>query len=486
MESVSIRHHECFDRSMRMFQLYVNSYDMYLNRCCLGLLLVAVGSLHVCGADLLFFGGDKEIISVTPERNTGLDVVYVVYDMANISSIKVMASPDVVISRFSNLGGGFAEPAAFHMDGQYAVIDTPEGDMGYIVQSQGKSSYFWIVNYHEHMFSLQEVRAAAEQVCDNTAIDIVGAGDPIYYYSIDGRRCELTRDIEVKYDNLEWSDEDANFKQSSIIKTLPHLTGSESVTPPLYCSSTFTVSGDKFLEHWGLVKSVVSETVQPNGLNCHTTAVQTNLPDESEEADASNVIKTELTGIGGSAPVDVSFTAWTTDAVIHNEWQIASDEQFEYIDYRFNEQNLDYTFVDEGTYFIRYMGSNSDGSCETVGETYTVSVGSSELKIPNAFTPNGDGINDVWKVSYRSLLDFECSIFDRYGTLLCHFSDPSEGWDGKYNGKTVKPGVYFYVIEAKGADGKDYKEGGDINIIKSKRYGNTTGGEGTVEGGPSL
>lgn len=44
------------------------------------------------------------------------------------------------------------------------------------------------------------------------------------------------------------------------------------------------------------------------------------------------------------------------------------------------------------------------------------------------------------------------------------------GWDGKYKGKLVKPGVYYYVIRAKGADGKIYKLSGDINIIRFNEH----------------
>lgn len=52
---------------------------------------------------------------------------------------------------------------------------------------------------------------------------------------------------------------------------------------------------------------------------------------------------------------------------------------------------------------------------------------------------------------------------------MFYFDNPELGWDGKYNGKYVGPGVYFYVIEAKGADGKNYKMKGDINIINAKK-----------------
>lgn len=56
---------------------------------------------------------------------------------------------------------------------------------------------------------------------------------------------------------------------------------------------------------------------------------------------------------------------------------------------------------------------------------------------------------------------------------MYHFKDPAGGWDGRYKGKLVAPGVYYYVIKAKGADGKNYKRSGDINILRFKgRKGN--------------
>ncbi|WP_305257394.1 T9SS type B sorting domain-containing protein [uncultured Duncaniella sp.] len=98
-----------------------------------------------------------------------------------------------------------------------------------------------------------------------------------------------------------------------------------------------------------------------------------------------------------------------------------------------------------------------------------MAVGASSLKCPNAFSPNGDGINDEWKVSYSGIVGFECSIFDRYGHKMISFSDPSQGWDGRHNGKNVPSGAYYYVIKARGADGKDYKLSGDINIVNYRK-----------------
>ena len=91
-----------------------------------------------------------------------------------------------------------------------------------------------------------------------------------------------------------------------------------------------------------------------------------------------------------------------------------------------------------------------------------------------------EGINDEWKISYRSIISFKCWIFNRYGVEMCHFEDPEAGWDGRYGGKLVKPGVYYYVIEAEGADGKKYKLSGDINILNYTGTGKSESGNETA------
>jgi hypothetical protein len=55
---------------------------------------------------------------------------------------------------------------------------------------------------------------------------------------------------------------------------------------------------------------------------------------------------------------------------------------------------------------------------------------------------------------------------------MFHWTNPAEGWDGKKGGKYVSPGVYFYIIEAEGADGEKYNRKGNINILRSKNVEN--------------
>lgn len=151
---------------------------------------------------------------------------------------------------------------------------------------------------------------------------------------------------------------------------------------------------------------------------------------------------------------------------------MADSHRREFTDIIVSETDPDftYTFREAGNFFARFTAANADGSCLYVSDTYNVSIGESRLSCPNAFSPgDSEGVNDEWKVSYRSLVEFECHIFNRWGVHLATLTDPSQGWDGRYKGRLVDPGAYYYVVKARGADGKSYNLGGDINIIRRKR-----------------
>lgn len=136
---------------------------------------------------------------------------------------------------------------------------------------------------------------------------------------------------------------------------------------------------------------------------------------------------------------------------------------------RMRELETTYTFRELGTFYVRFVCADASGECEYYSDTYTVSIGNSSLQCPNAFSPGAsEGVNDEWKVSYRSIVSYECHIFNRNGVKMTSMTDPSQGWDGKYNGKLVPAGVYYYVIKATGADGKKYNLSGDINIVNYK------------------
>lgn len=98
------------------------------------------------------------------------------------------------------------------------------------------------------------------------------------------------------------------------------------------------------------------------------------------------------------------------------------------------------------------------------------------LQMPNAFSPNGDGINDIYKAKsgYQGITEFRAIIFNRWGQKLYEWNDPAEGWDGTYKGKPVKEGVYFVLVKAKGSDGKVYNIKRDVNLLRGYMEETTT------------
>ncbi|MEY4594525.1 MAG: hypothetical protein RIQ47_935 [Bacteroidota bacterium] len=71
------------------------------------------------------------------------------------------------------------------------------------------------------------------------------------------------------------------------------------------------------------------------------------------------------------------------------------------------------------------------------------------LYIPNAFTPNGDGMNDVFGVKGEGIQDFELLVYDRWGEVIFESTDPVKQWDGSYKGQPVQEGTYVYQVFTK-------------------------------------
>ncbi|MCH5213557.1 MAG: gliding motility-associated C-terminal domain-containing protein [Muribaculaceae bacterium] len=425
-------------------------------------------------------GSDYQVIEISPEANTGLDNIFTVYNTVGCSlSFKAQNGYTANVFRFSNLGGGYAEEVT-NLDRSTDAVSLPlqKDDMGYIFEEGTSRYYCWVVNYANHYLHLNSAAVSPDSDCSYSIITIDGDASPITYYTINGQPRTLSRQLKVEYLTQEFDSDMQAYKTVDAVKEYESIGMVLSITPPAYCSTFFTISGDRFLRQWGMEQVAETSTAQPVAVECSTEAVQ----DFIDKEEGSNVMNGDDSVLGGSAPAQITFKAYTTEGVLHYEWQLDDTPDFDNPDYRFYQKDLDYTFNEEGTFYLRFIGSNADGTCETFSDTYTVAIGASALECPNAFSPNGDGVNDIWKVSYRSLIDFNCEIFNRNGQRIYSFTDPTDGWDGTWHGKKVKPGVYYYVIIATGADGKKYKKSGDINIINSINYG-TSSGDGYYEDG---
>ena len=100
-----------------------------------------------------------------------------------------------------------------------------------------------------------------------------------------------------------------------------------------------------------------------------------------------------------------------------------------------------------------------DDSCEVV-------IVVEGIQIPNVFTPNGDGQNDVFNIRASGMTQFHLQVFNRWGALLFESDNPSVKWDGKtLSGEQADDGTYFYVLNAK-SDSKDYSSHGYVTLLR--------------------
>lgn len=171
----------------------------------------------------------------------------------------------------------------------------------------------------------------------------------------------------------------------------------------------------------------------------------------------------------GSAPIEMGFYSMVESdkTNLRYEWVIATDQDCENVILTRYDEDMEYTFTDAGTSYIQLRMSDTETGAEYTSMPFAVTVSESSLELPNAFSPNGDGINDIYKVKYQSIVKFKAYIFNRWGQRLYSWSinDIDNGWDGTYRGKKVKDGVYFIYVEAEGSDRVKYKKKSDINIL---------------------
>lgn len=196
---------------------------------------------------------------------------------------------------------------------------------------------------------------------------------------------------------------------------------------------------------------------------------------------------TEKEEINGDAPLHVRFMAYaeSLEAGSSLEWHfihVGSDGTSEITRY---EENTEFDFRESGKTTVMLLVKVGD---EVVEEgTITVNISDSHLEMPNAFSPNGDGYNKIYGAKgvcnpestgrYRSIVEFHAYIFNRWGQKLYEWTDISSGWDGTYNGSPVKDGVYYVLVNARGADGKVYNIRRDVNLIRNFNSVTSTGGE---------
>ena len=134
--------------------------------------------------------------------------------------------------------------------------------------------------------------------------------------------------------------------------------------------------------------------------------------------------------------------------------------------------NADYLWQDgstDSTYLAKYPGEYyvqvTYQECR-VSDTVQVSECTYRLFFPNAFSPNGDGLNDTFHPVGNEVPDYSMNIFNRWGELLYETTSMEPGWDGTYKGKLCEPDTYVYIVIYKNLQGEATKMKGHVVLTR--------------------
>jgi gliding motility-associated-like protein len=120
-----------------------------------------------------------------------------------------------------------------------------------------------------------------------------------------------------------------------------------------------------------------------------------------------------------------------------------------------------------GTYFVTVVDSYGCTAVASVNVTVDPNALPNDLYIPNAFTPNDDGLNEVFPFAFEVVQsDYRVRVFSRWGEKVFDSSTDGLTWDAKYKGKLPEPDAYLYLVEYRGCDGMYRRIKGTVSVLR--------------------
>lgn len=318
----------------------------------------------------------------------------------------------------------------------------PEHGEGYMVKVGAERSVFWVFDYEQLRPAITQVDA--ELSCSNTVLSLVGDIPAMTYSRLNGRRMAYERRCLVEYMDAMWNEGSEMWVDSVAECELEFVNELTVGASPVV--TDFAIH-DLLAEQLDIALDTLrTPQYQPIALKAHPITITTTRGKKGETSNEVNRPYEPDDVLNMSAPLEVLFKSNGLNAEYY-QWRLYKGSELMLTR---SDAEHRYTFMEKGNYRAVVVVSNSD--CELDSVEFTISVSESMLLIPNVFTPNGDGANDEFRVAYRSLKEFHCWVYNRWGHLVYEWTDPAKGWDGTIGGKPAAEGAYFYVIRALGTD----------------------------------
>jgi gliding motility-associated-like protein len=212
--------------------------------------------------------------------------------------------------------------------------------------------------------------------------------------------------------------------------------------------------GDQIIQNTAITYNRVPETSIERSYRYFRDTEWTDVQNQDvlieEQAPASIIFRPN----GALIPPDTVFWDLWLNGNISNAgegWPLLSNNPVE-----------EFLYGKEGEYEVRLVVKTPEGCTDTNYASHRTIIVENP---PNVFSPNGDGVNDVFYLKgIEGLRDFKCEIYNRWGLKVYEWEDPYQGWDGSGS----EDGTYFYIVTGKRGNGQDYVDKGTVTLFKGQ------------------
>ncbi|PWS26940.1 hypothetical protein DHW03_13035 [Pedobacter yonginense] len=128
--------------------------------------------------------------------------------------------------------------------------------------------------------------------------------------------------------------------------------------------------------------------------------------------------------------------------------------------------NAIHTYESEGTFKITLTASSNNGCSTSVTKGDLIIKGSASAFAPNAFSPNGDGVNDEFVIGITNLKKYRIQIYNRYGDQVFFANSIFDNWKGTFKGNDLPTGVYYYLILGTNLKNESVKQSGSVTLLR--------------------
>ncbi len=369
----------------------------------------------------------------------------------------------------------------------YSITETVAGNYNYIVNAVDAFNCPATANITLTYFAQPTVSATSATVCAGQGNAVLQASGATTYVwqpgNITGPTYPYSGSTSIAVTVVGTSNGCSNSANASVfVNPTPNANISVSnITGCVPSCLNFTATGSSSITSYGWMLNGVGITGAQNGAYCFDEAAQYTLGLTVMDAygctsNATPVIVNihpQPVADFNHAPIKpiinqdpfVTFTdaSWGANIVSWN-WYFMSTAQYTSI-----EQNPQFMYTEPGTYPVALVVKSDHGCTDTiirplvVGEDFGIYV-------PNAFTPNGDGVNDIFQPKGFGVVEYELNIFDRWGEKVFSTKEFTEGWDGTFQGRKgseiIKEDTYTWLINCTSVFGKSHELKGHVTLMK--------------------